>query len=169
MKAAIWGVGFVVMGLVAMLLINIFGNITVTNQLNYTTMKNAVQGAMYDAVDLARYRSGFCFCTKSQSPFINSNQYEIKDVVDNECDEGCKLVEGEYKIDANVFSESLTRRFAEMVDNDKDYRIVISNVIEYPPKASVRIDSKDKQIMSETEFTIVNEIDGLLEERNKES
>ena len=47
--------------------INLFGNITVTNQFNYTTMKNAVQAAMYDSLDLAYYRAGFCVCTTDGS------------------------------------------------------------------------------------------------------
>ena len=56
MKVAFWGIGIIVLGILGVILINLFGNITVTNQLNYTTMKNAVEASMLDAVDLSIYR-----------------------------------------------------------------------------------------------------------------
>ena len=42
MKVAYWTLGIFIFGILGLLLINLFGNITVTNQLNYTTMKNTV-------------------------------------------------------------------------------------------------------------------------------
>ena len=74
LKVAMWGVGLLVLGAFGFFLINLFGNITVTNQLNYTTLRNSIEAAMLDSVDIASYRSGFCFCTSNTSGvFANTN------------------------------------------------------------------------------------------------
>ena len=176
MKEAFVGVGIIIFFTFGFLAMNLFGNITVTDQLNYTTMKNSVQAAMFDATDLARYRSGFCLCTmKGSFEFNSSSEYEILDLVNNSCEPKkigysesgmCKLQVGEYKITKEVFAESFARRFAEMVNNGKNYRLYVDKVIEYPPKASVRVESDDKYGMGygDEGFEIVNEVDGILEE-----
>ena len=186
MKVAMWALGIFALSIFGLVLINTFGNITVTNQLNYTTMKNAVEAAMYDSLDIAHYRSGFCLCTnleksndngKTRWVFKNSNQYEITDIVANtnplkedSCAKAknkkftnCEIIEGEYKINPTVFSESLVRRFAEMVNNNKAYEITIQDVIEYPPKVSVRVDSEDGNVFGDDGYTISNQVDALLE------
>jgi len=174
LKEAFVGVGILVLFTMSFLMMNLFGNITVTDQLNYTTMKNAVQAAMFDAVDLAQYRSGFCLCTQKGSfVFTSSSDYDIKELVNNGCDKRdlkysgeCKLQVGEYKITKEVFAESFARRFAEAVNNNKNYRLYIDKVVEYPPKASVRVESDDKYGLGygDEGFSIVNEVDGLIEE-----
>lgn len=176
MKVAMWGVGLLGLGILTFFLVSIFGNITVTNQLNYTTMKNTVEAAMYDAIDIAHYRTGFCICTnktkttkngKSQYVFTSSNDYVIKEIENNKCEDinydNCEMINGEYKIDKKLFAESLVRRFAEMVNNKKDYQIIVQDVIEYPPKVSVRVNSEDGQVFSNDTFTITNQIDAILE------
>ena len=95
LKAAMWGVGLFVLGLLGLVLVNLFGNITVTNQLNYTTMKNSVEAAMYDALDIAHYRSGFCLCTNRSKTndkwvFNDDSEYELSDIVyDDNRNETC--------------------------------------------------------------------------------
>ena len=178
MKEAFIGVGLLLLFAISFALMSLFGNITVTDQLNYTTMKNAVQAAMFDSVDMAKYRSGFCLCTKNSNfVFNSSSEYEIKNLVNNGCDPkdlnysgNCKLQIGEYKIIKEVFAESFARRFAEMVNNNKNYRLYIDRVIEYPPKASVRVESDDKYGLvndknpEDNDFSIVNELNGIIEE-----
>ena len=174
MKEAFVGVGLIIFFCFGFLAMNLFGNITVTDELNYTTMKNSIQSAMYDSTDLALYRSGFCLCT-TQSNFVfnSSSDYEILPLEKNSCDPEilgysgkCKLQVGEYKITKEVFAESFARRFAEMVNNNKNYRLHIDKVIEYPPKARVRVESDDKYAMGygDDGFQIVNEVSGILEE-----
>ena len=181
-----WALGLFALSIFGLVLINTFGNITVTNQLNYTTMKNAVEAAMYDSLDIAHYRSGFCICTnqsktndngKTRWVFKSSSQYEITDIVPNDnplkadtCAKPknskfktCEIVEGEYKINSSVFSESLTRRFAEMVNNNKDYKIIIQDIIEYPPKVSIKVDSDDGNVFGDDGYMISNQVDALLE------
>lgn len=176
MKVAMWGLGILALSIVGMVLFSTFGNITVTNQLNYTTMKNTVEAAMYDSLDIAHYRTGFCLCTSKKKvdgkwSFTSSDEYIIKDIENNSCPvvEGktCELLEGEYKIDKKKFAESLVRRFAEMVDNSKEYNLVVQDVIEYPPKASVMVKSFDDQLLSSDEFTISNQIDAILESKTE--
>ncbi len=82
LKVAFWALGLIVIGLFGMVMINLFGNIAVTNQLNYTTMKNDVEASMYDALDQAYYRSGFCLCTNKQKTngkyvFNDESEYEL--------------------------------------------------------------------------------------------
>ena len=176
MKIAMWGLGLFALSIFTIFLISVFGNITVTNQLNYTTMKNTVEAAMYDSLDIAHYRTGFCLCTnkdkvtsngKSQYVFTSSSDYIIKDNENDKCQDtsykNCELIYGEYKIDKKIFGESLLRRFAEVVNNDKDYKITIQDIIEYPPKVSVKVDSDDKHVFSSDDFTISNQIDAIIE------
>ena len=181
MKVGMWAVGLLVLSLFGVVLVNLFGNITVTDQLNYTTMKNTVEAAMYDSLDIAHYRTGFCLCTNTTKTadkwvFNDDSQYELIDITYDEngndvCKSSkyktCEAMYGEYRIKPKVFSESLIRRFAEMVNNSKDYNVVIQDIIEYPPKVSVRVTSKDREY-SPTEddsngYTIVNQMDAIIE------
>ena len=179
MKVAMWALGLLVLSLFGVVLVNLFGNITVTDQLNYTTMKNVVEAAMYDSLDIAHYRAGFCLCTNKEKTsgkwiFDNEEEYELKDISydasgNEKCESPmnyCEMLYGEYRLKPDVFSESLVRRFAEMVTNNKDYNITIQDVMEYPPKVSVRIVSKDEEY-SATEnsngYVITNQIDAIIE------
>lgn len=175
MKVAFWGVALFVLAVFGLLLISLFGNITVTNQLNYTSMKVAVESAMYDSINMGYYRSGFCFCPASgivenenhQKVYSNQNQYTIEEMSNDTCDtaRNCEPRYGEYVIDAKIFSESMVRRFSELVNNNKDYKLIIQDVVEYPPKVSIKIDSDDTFIMNEGSFTIANQMDAILEEK----
>jgi len=181
MKVATWILGALVLSLFGLVLVNLFGNITVTDQMNYTSMKNAVEAAMYDSLDIAHYRAGFCLCTnKSKTSdkwvFDSDEEYKIVDIEydsngDEKCSfsgmKTCEALYGEYRMNGAVFSESLVRRFAEMVSNNKDYVITIQDIIEYPPKVSVKIVSKDDEY-SATEknsggYVISNQIDAIIE------
>ena len=187
MKIAMWAIGFLVIGLFGVVLVNLFGNITVTNQLNYTTMKNTVEASMIDALDIGHYRSGFCLCTNRTKTsgkwlFDSDDEYKLSDIeYDDNGNENCKIdgyntceiLYGEYRMKPKVFSESLIRRFAEMVNNNKGYSIEIQDVIEYPPKVSVRVTSFDDEF-SPTEkdgggYQIVNQIDAIIETRDGEA
>lgn len=182
MKVAYWMAGIFILGLFGVVMIDLFGNITVTNQLNYTTMKNAVEASMYDALDIPHYRIGFCLCTSKAKvngkwSFKDDEDYTISDITYDEkgtekCSpktstEKCEILRGEYHINRKVFTEGLTRRIAEMVNNNKDYRVVVQEVIEYPPKVSVRVDSSDDNVFPTDPdsggFTIVNQMDSIIE------
>ena len=179
MKAAMWGVGLVVLGLFGLVMVNLFGNITVTNQFNYTTMKNSVKAAMLDSLDIPHYRAGFCLCTADGSPinkgtlrsFSDKNDYEFRDIVDDKCGEedsnSCVALYGEYRLISSDFTKNFKDRFERMRTNNKEYEYIIKEIIEYPPKVSVRVISKDDEF-SPTEkdsegYDIVNQMDAIIE------
>ena len=56
MKDSMWGYMFIVFGVVTIVLIIFFQNITNTEENNYTVLKETTEAAMYDAVDYATYR-----------------------------------------------------------------------------------------------------------------
>ena len=181
---AIWAFFVFAMGMVGIVLINIFGNITTTNQQDYTLIKNTVEASMYDAIDKASYRAGFYLCTNKQADqnglivYDNKNEYEI--ILNHNVNpttlntySKCDYLLGEVKLNSDVFVESFLRRFAENVNNNKSYRVTIQEVIEYPPKVSVRIDTYDTYNsmgsttleFKEGDFNIRNQIDAIFEEK----
>ena len=180
-----WAVFIFIMGIVGIVLINIFGNITTTNQQDYTLLKNAVEASMDDALDRASYRAGFYLCTNVEKTngkyvFENKNDYEIilnKNIDMNNLKtkyKNCEFLLGENKINEDVFIESFLRRYANNINNNKSYQVTIQEVIEYPPKVSVRIDTYNTYNssgsttieFSEGNFNISNQIDSILEEKN---
>ena len=174
MKEAMWGVGLIFICMFGIFLVSIFGNIAVTNQQDYTAMTNTVEAAMYDAMDIAHFRSGFCICTSLPKTngkwnFKSSDEYEIYEHENLKCPDinfkTCELVEGEYKIDKKIFAESLVRRFSQSVKTNNDYQIIIQDVIEYPPKVSVLVKAKAEENYTAVggEYTITNTIDSILE------
>ena len=56
LKEAIWGYAIIVLGVLAIGIIWFFANSTRTDQHNYNLLKETVESAMFDAVDLAVYR-----------------------------------------------------------------------------------------------------------------
>lgn len=187
MKAAMWGVGLCVLGLLGLVLINLFGNITVTNQFNYTTMKNTVQAAMLDSLDIAHYRAGFCLCTadgtainkESLKTYSDKKQYTFRDIVDDKCvnQDGetmnsCVALYGEYRLDPDKFQKTFAERFKSVKTNNKEYEYIIKEIIEYPPKVSVKVISKDDEFFATDKeaggYTITNQIDAIIETKEKE-
>ncbi len=181
MKSAAWAVFIFVLGIVGIVLISIFGNITTTNQQDYTLIKNTVEAAMYDAIDIASYRAGFYLCTNKESTgtmtFENKGEYDIllnANIDTNALNrqyKKCDFLVGEVKLKADVFAESFLRRFSNNINNNKSYQITIQEVIEYPPKVSVRVDtyntynSNDATVyeFNEGDFAIRNQIDAIFE------
>ena len=57
MKESVWGYAIVVLGVLAIGIIWFFANSTRTDQHNYNLLKETVEAAMFDAVDLSEYRT----------------------------------------------------------------------------------------------------------------
>lgn len=177
-----WAVMIFGLGIVGIVLINIFGNITTTNQQDYTLIKNTVEASMYDAIDVASYRTGFYLCvddsvTKNQNKqlVLEKGNYEIvlNRNVNQNIIANCNLLIGEVKLNKDVFVESFLRRFSENVNNNKSYQVTIQEVIEYPPKVSIRIDTYNTYNSSgsttlefnEGDFAIRNQVDAIFESK----
>lgn len=183
MKSAYTVLGILVVAFVCVLLAMLFGNITVNNQRDYIEVKNATEASVMDSLDYAHYRTGFCLCTNISKnsdgvyKFKSSSDYEILDVSydDNNntyCDAtkatmaNCEIIKNQYKLDKKVFAESVVRRFASSVNGNNDYKIVIQDIIEYPPKVSVLIDDVEESTIVSTEmdeFNILNTVSSLIE------
>ena len=56
MKEAFWGVLIVVLGLLGIVIVNLFQNVTVDNDRIYYLLKESTEAAAYDAIDLTYYR-----------------------------------------------------------------------------------------------------------------
>ena len=72
---------------------------------------------------------------------------------------------GKLRIAEDKFVENLTRRFAENVTIG-DYKIVVEDINEMPPKISLRVRSGVTSLRGE-EFGVVNRVDGILETKYK--
>ena len=59
MKESIWMYFFMLMGILGIVLINIFGNITTTNQQDYYLAKEITYAAMYDSIDQVEYQNKY--------------------------------------------------------------------------------------------------------------
>ncbi len=189
MKVAMWAVFIFAMGILGLVLINLFGNITTTNQQDYTLVRNTVEAAMYDSIDKASYRAGFYLCAKpgayttdssNRMVFDSKNDYDI--ILKHNIDDNsnilktyakCDLLIGEIKINADVFTESFLRRFSNNINNSKNYAVTVQEVIEYPPKVSIRIDTfntlgsehTDVAEFEAGDFDIRNQVDAIFEEK----
>ena len=184
-KTAMWAVFIFILGIIGIVLINIFGNITTTNQQDYTLLKNTTEAAMNDAIDYASKRRGFYLCVDPTKnvPVVNGmyqfqskNDYKIVRIINGRDIgdvSGCAFLVGETIIYKDVFVESFLRRFANDINNNKSYEVTIQEVIEYPPKVSLRIDTYNtynSQGSTTLEFTtgdfnIRNQIDSIFEEK----
>lgn len=136
MKWSFASVGLVAAGLVGVVIILLFQNLTVNNEEDYYLLKEILEASMIDSVDLAYYRDT-----------------------------------GKLKIVQEKLVENFTRRFAESANvlNTQNYSIEFYNVMEKPPKASVRIvtDIGEYTIygnhLDPEEYSVANTLDGILE------
>lgn len=56
MKESIWGYAFIVLGVIAIIVIWFLARVTNKDQHNYTLLKESVESAMMDSVDIAAYK-----------------------------------------------------------------------------------------------------------------
>lgn len=56
MRESVWGYAVIVLGVLAIMIICFFGNNTKIDQHNYNLLKETVESAMYDSIDLSAYR-----------------------------------------------------------------------------------------------------------------
>lgn len=140
MKYTFWGFGLIMAGLFGLVFIVMFEAITVNNESEYYTLKEAMEASMLEAVDLACFR--------------------------NRNEDGCN---GSLKISEQKFVENFTRRFAKSVSGDvSGYTIDFYDIIEKPPKATVVITGTTQRYFifntkKADTFNIVNNLTGIIE------
>lgn len=57
MKESFWAVAVVMIGIISILFVNFFQNLTNTDEHNFNLLKETTEAAMYDAFDIASYRA----------------------------------------------------------------------------------------------------------------
>lgn len=141
MKYAYWGLGLIMAGLIGIVFIAMFQSITINNETEYYVLKEAMEAAMLESVDIACYRD------------VNA--------------EGCGEV---IKISEQKFVENFTRRFTENITGDVNaYELEFYDIIESPPKASIIVKgiTQNYSIMAtenkDGSFDITNGLSGILE------
>lgn len=155
MSTSMWGYLFLVLGIMAAALLLLFGNINTKNEQTYYLLKEVTQNAMLDSVDRETYDEGL----SSEKEVYNSN-----------CPYGTP---GTIRIVTEAFLESFTRRYAEIADTNKEYKIEIYDIQECPPKVSLRVTTTENYSWAKRLFRgsgegdenakIVNEISAILE------
>jgi hypothetical protein len=95
------------------------------------------------------------------------NYYLLREVTEasmiDAIDIGYYRETGAVKINKEKFVESFVRRFSESANIRKEYNIKIYDVIESPPKVSLRVGSKSTVTFTGEDFDIINDIDAILE------
>lgn len=130
MNKAFLTIGIILLGILALAGINLIGNYTMGNELDYYTLKETTQASMTDAID---------------------HNYFSKN--------------GTLRIDKEKFVESFVLRFAQAVDNSRNYQIRIVDINEVPPKVSVEINAGNKSWNPDSKtgnIEIKNRLDGIL-------
>lgn len=132
MKEAFWGVFIILLGAIGIVAINLFQDLTVTTDQNYYLMKEATKAAMEDSLDMSYYRI--------QGPREVPKPRIVKE----------------------AFVENLTRRFATSAVLNKDYTIIIHDIVEEPPKVSLSLISNAKDIKG-GKYDVLLNIDSIYE------
>ena len=134
MKYGFAGIFIIVLTLLALMGIYAILDGTIINEENHTGLKEAMEGAMVDAVDIEHYQRT-----------------------------------GELKIIKEKFVENFTRRFVETARYGlNEYRLEFYDIMESPPKASVKIVTKSGKFKmtldssDELQYDIVNRLDAIL-------
>lgn len=160
MNTSYWGFLFVILGVLGIILINIFGEITIKNEQNYYSLKEVTKSAMQDAIDEYAYASGVGYDGITQ----------LTDPESMHCISGKS---GEVRIIKERFVELFLVKFAQSVDTSNDYIITFNDIDECPPKVTVTVTSTQSFSMIERilgsraeqteDAEITNVLTGILE------
>lgn len=162
MKYSFFGFGVILFGLFGIFFLVMFQDITTNNESEYYVLKEAMEAAMLESVDIACYRIG-----------DDDGKVDLDGDGNDDADACGK---DQVKIIEQKFVENFTRRFAASVSgNVAEYQIDFYDIIESPPKATVVISSKTNEYLmlsdrtddsieyDKESFTIVNDLSGILE------
>ena len=164
MQSSVWGYLFLVLGLIGIVLINLFGNITVSNEDMYYILKEVTEASMIDAIDYQAYLVGVGYDGVTEETDSDSMH----------CIAG---VPGTVRIVKEKFVESFVRRFSKSATNNRNYKISFEDIDECPPKVSITITANEpykllsnlfgnnEEVNYETDSAeIVNTLSAILED-----
>ncbi len=72
---------------------------------------------------------------------------------------------GQIRVDKERFAENFLRRFADAIDQNKNYKIQFYDFNETPPKVSVKVSSSDQLTFEDIDIT--TKVDSILETNYK--
>ena len=171
MKYAYLGFALIMFGLFGLVFIVMFEAITINNESEYYVLREAMEAAMLESVDLACYRIGDI---NGYADTNGDNILEFEDTngngaLDNGEEKKVACDKNDVKIIEQKFVENFTRRFATNISGDAtEYTIEFYDIMEMPPKATVVIKGKTQEYVlspndSKDSFTILNDLSGILE------
>ncbi len=167
MQSSMWGFLFLILGVLGIILINLFGNITVDNEDMYYILKEVTEASMIDAVDYQAYRVGVGY----------DGVTEDSDPDSMHCIAG---IPGTVRIIEEKFIESFTRRFSSSARGNQNYKISFDDIDECPPKVTVTVTvresyswfsrlfglKKNNKVNYETDSAeVVNRLSAILESK----
>ncbi len=138
MKWSFASVGLIIMGLFGLLIILLFNEITISNEQDYYTLKEATEAAMVDAIDVAYYRL---------TGEIKMSKEKFVENFTRRFTETSTFGQGNYGIEFYQIIEYPAKVSLRVVDRTNTYNIYNTY--------SVDIDA--------TEATIVNELSAILD------
>lgn len=138
MKWSFASVGVIVMGLFGLLIIILFSEITVSNEQDYYTLKDATEAAMIESIDIAYYRL---------TGEIKMSQEKFVENFTRRFTETSTFGQGNYSIEFHQISEYPVKVSLRIVDSTKSYNIYNTY--------SVDIDA--------TQINVVNELSAILD------
>ena len=159
MNSTMWTYFFLVMGVLGIVLINLFTNTMITNEQDDFLVKEVTEAAMIDAFDYEAYRLGIGY----------DGVTNVTDPDSMHC--LTTGVPGAIRIRKEIFVQSFLLRFAKSVGMNKTYDISFDDIDECPPKVAVTITAKDNysflgffSIRYEGGQEVVNSVVGIFEE-----
>ena len=138
MKWSFATVGVIIMGLFGLLIIILFNEITVSNEQDYYTLKDATEAAMIESVDIAYYRI---------TGEIKISQEKFVENFTRRFTETSTFGQGNYSIYYYQISEYPAKVSLRIVDSTNSYNIYNTY--------SVDIDA--------TQINVVNELSAILD------
>lgn len=150
-------------GIFGLVFIVMFQSITINNESEYYVLKEAMEAAMLESIDLACYRMG------DDNGCIDEDGDGNLDIdINGKCiKKACGS--NDVKIIEQKFVENFTRRFAASISGDvTEYELEFYDIMEMPPKVTVVIKAKTQEYLlgpgdEKSSFSIVNELSGILE------
>lgn len=140
-------------GIFGLVFIVMFQSITINNESEYYVLKEAMEAAMLESIDMACYSLGD----------ENGDVYAFGNNTKKACGSN------DVKIIEQKFVENFTRRFAASISGDvTEYELEFYDIMEMPPKVTVVIKAKTQEYLlgpgdEKSSFSIVNELSGILE------
>ena len=138
MKWSFVSVGVLIFCIIGIMVVTFFNEITVSNEQDYYTLKEAAEASMYDAIDVAYYRL---------TGKIKISQEKFVENLTRRFTETSTFGQGNYDLIFYDISESPPKISVRVVDSTNSYNLFNTFSVD----------------IGQTKLNIVNEISGILE------